>query len=75
MIKPMKQTDKTVTVAQIRTAKAEDRHRDFLRLARREVTPAQLQMENAAVRTSRDFEILNVSASARSFRHQLQRGH
>jgi hypothetical protein len=66
---------KALSFAQIRAVKAQDRQKDFARLAWREVTPEQLQEENAAVRNCREFQILNVAESAHYFRHQLQRGH
>ena len=65
---------KVLSLAQIRAVKAQDRRRDLARLSRQEVTAEQLQEENAAVKNCREFQILNVAATARYFRQQ-QRGH
>jgi hypothetical protein len=62
----------TVTVAEIRAAKARDRQRDWDRLARGEVTPEQLQEENAAVKNAHEFRIVNDADAARFFRRQLR---
>jgi hypothetical protein len=68
-----KASDQTVSFAQIRALKARDRRRDRDRLIRREVTAEQLQAENAAVRNTQEFRIVNSSDAARFFRRQLQR--
>jgi hypothetical protein len=72
----MKQTqyqrERTVSVAAIRAAKARDRQRDWNRLSRGEVTPEQLQEENAAVKNAHEFRIVNDSQAARFFRRQLR---
>ena len=63
-----KSTEKTVSLAQIRAAKACDRRRDWERLARGEVTPEQLQEENAVVKNAHEFRILNLKAVVRHYR-------
>jgi len=65
-----KTNDQTVSSAQIRARKARDRRRDWDRLARGEVTPEQLHAENAAVRNTHEFRMLNSAEAARFFRRQ-----
>lgn len=60
----------TVSFVKLRKLKAQDRRRDWRRLARGEVTPEQLQAENAAVRNTHEFRILNSAEAARFFRRQ-----
>jgi len=59
---------KTVSYARIRALKARDRQCDWQRLARGEVTPEQLQEENAIVRNASEFRILNLREAARHYR-------
>lgn len=59
---------KPMRVAAIRALKARDRMRDAKRLARKEVTPEQLQQENAAVRNAAEFRILNLREVASAYR-------
>jgi hypothetical protein len=58
----------TVSYAKIRALKARDRQRDQERLARGEVTPQQLQEENAAVRNTHLFRILNLKEATAHYR-------
>jgi len=64
MRKSKKTKAQAVSFAQIRKLKAQDRQRDWDRLARGEVTPEQLQAENAWVRNTRECRILNSAQAA-----------
>lgn len=68
MKRARKSAEKTVTLAQIRAAKARDRQRDWRRLARGEVTPQQLQDENAVVKDAHLCRIVNLKAVTRQYR-------
>ena len=68
-----KTSAKSVSFIEIRKLKARDRQRDWDRLARGEVTPEQLQAENAMVRNTRECRILNSAKAAQYFRRQLRR--
>jgi hypothetical protein len=73
MRRSKKTSARTVSFAEIQELKARDRQRDWDRLTSGEVTPEQLQAENAVVRNTHLFRILNSAASARFFRRQLRR--
>lgn len=62
-----------ITWAKIRALKAQDRQRDWDRLARGEVTPRQLQKENAAVKHAAEFQILNLKEVTRQYRAMNRR--
>jgi len=62
---------RTVSFRWIRAAKAADRKRDWIRLARREITPIQLQRENSLFRNASRYAVLNLSAVARAVRRYL----
>ncbi len=59
---------KMISFAEIRTVKAAARNRDTIRLARRDVTQASLQVENALFKHCDQFRILNLTESMRFFR-------
>ena len=59
---------KMISFAEIRTVKAAARQQDTIRLARRNVTPADLQVENALLQRCDQFRILNLTESMRFFR-------
>ncbi|MBM3888070.1 MAG: hypothetical protein FJ388_02970 [Verrucomicrobia bacterium] len=62
------QRERTVSVAESRAAKARDRQRDWDWLARGEVTPEQLQEENAAVKNAHELRIVNLREVVRHYR-------
>ncbi len=64
---------KTISVAAIRAMKARDRVKDWERLARGEVTPEQLQDENAIVRNAAEFRIVNWKEMFRHLHKMNQR--
>ena len=59
---------KTISFAEIRSVKAAARKHDTIRLARRDVVEADLQVENALFQRCDQFRILNLTESMRFFR-------
>jgi len=70
-------TAKTISFARIRAVKAADRKQDHRRLAHKQVTPEQLQAENALFNHCNEFRIINLAESFQYFRrhahHSLKR--
>ena len=63
-----KQLPEKISFERVRAIKAADRHTDTRRLARRLVTPEQLQSENAMLDHCNQFQILNLAETMRFFR-------
>ena len=59
---------KAIPFAEIRSVKAATRTHDAIRLQRRDVTHADLQIENALFERCDQFRILNLTESMRFFR-------
>ena len=61
-----------ISFKQVRVLKAADRNADKRRLARKTVTPEQLQAENALLDHCDQYRILNLAETMRFFRRHTR---